>query len=48
MLHDPDVYANPMEFNPERHIATIDKPADKDPYVVAFGFGRRFVTRFHP
>lgn len=41
MLHEPEMYENPMEFVPERHIATAEKSAEKDPHVMAFGFGRR-------
>ncbi|KAF8176425.1 putative monooxygenase [Mycena galopus ATCC 62051] len=39
MLHDPEVYANPMEFNPDQYHgldSEMDKVRD-----VAFGFGRR-------
>ncbi|EGO01644.1 hypothetical protein SERLA73DRAFT_177063 [Serpula lacrymans var. lacrymans S7.3] len=41
MLHDPRIYKDPMEFNPERFIATEGKPAERDPHHACFGFGRR-------
>jgi len=40
-LHDPEVYKNPMTFNPDRLIAQPGKPAEPDPFDVAFGYGRR-------
>ncbi|KAF7375551.1 Cytochrome P450 [Mycena sanguinolenta] len=39
MLHDPEVYPNPMEFDPERYQgfdSKMDKVTD-----ITFGFGRR-------
>ncbi|KAG6836865.1 hypothetical protein H0H93_002108 [Arthromyces matolae] len=41
LLHDPAVYLNPEEFNPERFIASEGKPAETDPKNVCFGYGRR-------
>lgn len=41
MLNDPEVYPNPSQFDPERHIATPEKPAQKDPRHACFGFARR-------
>ncbi|KAG5349488.1 hypothetical protein C0989_003480, partial [Termitomyces sp. Mn162] len=41
ILHDPEVYANPHSFYPERFIAIGDRPAEPDPRAVSFGFGRR-------
>ena len=41
MLHDPAVYADPHEFQPERFIAQQDKLAEPDPRLCFFGFGRR-------
>lgn len=45
MLHDPDVYENPMDFNPDRYRG-LDLEMQKvtDP---AFGFGRRACPGFH-
>ena len=40
-LHDPEVYKSPMTFNPDRLIAQPGKPAEPDPFDVAFGYGRR-------
>jgi cytochrome P450 len=40
MLHDPEIYPEPMEFNPERFNGDDEKMEKvKD---VVFGFGRRF------
>jgi len=41
MLHDPDTYKDPMEFNPERFLPSAGKKCEKDPQDIAFGFGRR-------
>ncbi|RDX53248.1 cytochrome P450 [Lentinus brumalis] len=41
LLHDPQRYADPMTFNPDRFIATAGKEAERDPRDFAFGFGRR-------
>ncbi|KAF9062871.1 cytochrome P450 [Rhodocollybia butyracea] len=38
MTHDPEIYSNPMEFNPERFLG--DAP-EQDPKDMVFGFGRR-------
>lgn len=37
-MHDPEVYRNPMEFQPERFLGETPAP---DPHTIAFGFGRR-------
>lgn len=36
--HDPNVYKDPMVFNPERFLGPTPEP---DPHTIAFGFGRR-------
>ncbi|KAH7931282.1 cytochrome P450 [Leucogyrophana mollusca] len=41
MLHDPRVYAEPMEFKPERFLPSEGEEAETDPHNVCFGFGRR-------
>jgi hypothetical protein len=38
MMHDPEVYPNPMEIQPERFLGETPTP---DPHTLAFGFGRR-------
>ena len=45
MGRDPNYYADPSEFNPERFLGADPEP---DPYVFAFGFGRRYVHRKAP
>ncbi|KAF9260384.1 cytochrome P450 [Marasmius fiardii PR-910] len=47
MLHDPEVYPNPFVFDPERHVGTPEKPAQRDPRQVCFGFGRRICPGLH-
>jgi cytochrome P450 len=39
--HDPEVYPDPMEFKPERHIETPTHKAEPDPRMYIFGYGRR-------
>ena len=41
MLHDPETYPDPFTFDPERHIASPGKEAQKDPRKICFGYGRR-------
>ncbi|KAJ6609072.1 cytochrome P450 [Mycena sp. CBHHK59/15] len=41
MLHDASTYPDPFTFDPTRHIASPDKPAQRDPRTICFGFGRR-------
>ncbi|RDA94487.1 hypothetical protein CP533_2302 [Ophiocordyceps camponoti-saundersi (nom. inval.)] len=38
LSHDPDIYAEPSRFDPERYREPRNEP---DPKAVAFGFGRR-------
>ncbi|KAK7682349.1 hypothetical protein QCA50_014554 [Cerrena zonata] len=38
LLHDPNVYSDPLDFNPDRFLG--DTP-ERDPRSIAFGFGRR-------
>ncbi|KII84162.1 hypothetical protein PLICRDRAFT_46528 [Plicaturopsis crispa FD-325 SS-3] len=47
MLHDPQVYPEPFKFDPSRHIATPEKPAQRDPRHACFGFGRRICPGMH-
>ncbi|KAG1729789.1 cytochrome P450 [Suillus lakei] len=41
MLNNPEIYANPSEFNPERFLANGGKKPETEPRTTAFGFGRR-------
>ena len=44
ILHDPKVFNNPMEFQPERYLKDGKlNPDVMDPFCAAFGFGRRSV-----
>lgn len=57
MLHDENVYPNPMVFNPERFMPSqpspsqnpesSDMPLNPDPRLFAFGFGRRICVGQH-
>ena len=44
MMHDPETFDSPLEFNPERYLkdGQID-PSILDAQAAAFGFGRRSV-----
>lgn len=45
MLHNPEDYPEPTSFRPERYIKNGNlNTAVRDPLVLAFGFGRRYVT----
>ncbi|CAG8011876.1 unnamed protein product [Penicillium olsonii] len=39
--HDPEVYHEPMVFNPDRFLASSDQVPERDPHLLVFGFGRR-------
>jgi len=41
ILHNPDMYKNPEEFNPDRYVDSKDCPAEPDHSQAVFGFGRR-------
>ncbi|KAL1718970.1 cytochrome P450 [Schizophyllum commune] len=41
MLHDERKYRHPMEFWPDRFLATEGRQPEKDPRTICFGFGRR-------
>lgn len=47
MLHDPSIYPNPMEFNPNRFLPGEGKPLQTDPRNICFGFGRRVCPGLH-
>lgn len=40
MSHDPEVYADPFKFNPDRFLG--DTP-ELNPKELFFGFGRRYI-----
>lgn len=41
MTHDPEMYKDPMTFNPERFLGPNP---EQDPREISFGFGRRYVV----
>ncbi|KAF7355007.1 hypothetical protein MSAN_01416200 [Mycena sanguinolenta] len=47
ITHDARTYADPTTFNPDRFIATKDKPAEADPRNFCWGFGRRICPGMH-
>ncbi|KAL4075734.1 cytochrome P450 [Scleroderma citrinum] len=47
ILHDPSVYPDPMEFNPDRFLPREGKEPQPDPRNVCFGFGRRSCPGMH-
>ncbi|KAG2343978.1 hypothetical protein BDR05DRAFT_932514 [Suillus weaverae] len=42
MLNNPQTYANPSQFNPERFLANNAKKPKTEPRTICFGFGRRY------
>ncbi|KAE8348663.1 cytochrome P450 [Aspergillus coremiiformis] len=45
--HDPTLYHDPAEFKPERFLDGHGRPAEYDPHLLAFGFGRRICPGQH-
>ena len=43
MLHNPNLYPEPMKFHPERFLPREGKQLEQDPRTICFGFGRRLV-----
>ncbi|KAG1892813.1 cytochrome P450 [Suillus subluteus] len=41
MLHNPETYSNPSQFNPERFLVNNGKKLETEPRTICFGFGRR-------
>ena len=43
ILHDEEMYPNPSQFEPGRflNLDGTQNPAVRDPFIAAFGFGRR-------
>ena len=48
-MNDPQIYPSPERFWPERYLkeGTLD-PNIRDPTMIAFGFGRRYVQFMMP
>ena len=44
ITHDEDVYPNPFDFDPSRHLGDNPQP---DPFKFVFGFGRRVCPGAH-
>ncbi|KAG1756030.1 cytochrome P450 [Suillus lakei] len=44
MLNNPETYANPSQFNPDRFLANDGKKPETEPRTICFGFGRRLCT----
>ncbi|KIY71792.1 OrdA protein [Cylindrobasidium torrendii FP15055 ss-10] len=47
MLHNPEVYPDPLVFDPTRFIASPGKEVQRDPRHACFGFGRRICPGMH-
>ncbi|KAG2158981.1 cytochrome P450 [Suillus bovinus] len=47
MLNDPERYANPSQFNPDRFLANDGKEPETEPRTICFGFGRRICPGIH-
>ena len=49
MLHNEADYPDPTSFNPERYLKNgqLD-PSVRDPELMAFGFGRRYLFLHRP
>ncbi|KAG2152670.1 cytochrome P450 [Suillus bovinus] len=41
MLHNPETYADPSQFKPERFLVNDGKKSEPEPRTMCFGFGRR-------
>ncbi|KAG2158979.1 cytochrome P450 [Suillus bovinus] len=47
MLNDPERYANPSQFNPDRFLANDGREPETEPRTICFGFGRRICPGIH-
>jgi len=47
MLNDPQTYANPSQFKPERFLDNDGKDPEREPRTICFGFGRRICPGIH-
>ncbi|KAG2141325.1 cytochrome P450 [Suillus clintonianus] len=47
MLNDPQTFADPSQFNPERFLDNDGKDPEPEPRTICFGFGRRICPGLH-
>ncbi|KAG1907691.1 cytochrome P450 [Suillus fuscotomentosus] len=47
MLNDPQRYANPSQFKPERFLDNDGNDPEREPRTICFGFGRRICPGLH-
>ncbi|KAG2141326.1 cytochrome P450 [Suillus clintonianus] len=47
MLNDPQAFADPSQFNPERFLDNDGKDPEPEPRTICFGFGRRICPGLH-
>ncbi|TFY66371.1 hypothetical protein EVG20_g4713 [Dentipellis fragilis] len=47
MMHDPDIYKDPMAYYPDRHLSIDGSKPERDPREICFGYGRRACPGLH-